>query len=393
MMGQEARILTVRRVLADGPFAEVGEPHVVSVSSPHGCTIVGGLPGYPQWSGHDVSSTSGAQAWYRLGIYRTDDLRCLHLLSQRWPTHSVDVHPDLPLVAVGAGSYDGGWTYTGELLVIDLETGDSSSVLDESREVTRVRWEPGGSLRLVLSPRDDGEIDETGVDALQVVVPPRDWRTVAPGSIALASLDSVPTDRPLTADPAVATRTLAGLAAAAGQVYVPRHNVWAVTGLTDGRILAALDGVALECWSDAGERFWAVPTEASGCQILLAPDEHSALSNAPRLDGPLGYRSVRRVNLADGTIVPAPAVGHAVVLTRGPDGWYAMRPAGNPQRGQSTLVMSPSDDVVAQIEMGGYDLFNHFFDIARSPTLLFLQGKPGRWHEDKWVVGLDPTSM
>ena len=38
-----------------------------------------------------------------------------------------------------------------------------------------------------------------------------------------------------------------------------------------------------------------------------------------------------------------------------------------------------------KIELGRYDLFNHFFDIRDAPDLLFLQGRKDESWRGKWV--------
>ncbi|MFE4176854.1 hypothetical protein ACFRR7_33240 [Streptomyces sp. NPDC056909] len=38
-------------------------------------------------------------------------------------------HPGPPLLAVGTGSYDGGYSFEGELLLLDLEAGTAASLI------------------------------------------------------------------------------------------------------------------------------------------------------------------------------------------------------------------------------------------------------------------------
>ncbi|WP_327129668.1 hypothetical protein [Streptomyces sp. NBC_01727] len=39
-------------------------------------------------------------------------------------------HPRLPLLSVGSGDYDGGYFFEGELLLLDLETGSATSLIE-----------------------------------------------------------------------------------------------------------------------------------------------------------------------------------------------------------------------------------------------------------------------
>jgi hypothetical protein len=60
---------------------------------------------------------------HRIGIYGRDDLECRCVVSSSWRVNSMDFHPELPLLAIGTGSYDGGLSFNGELLLLDLRSG------------------------------------------------------------------------------------------------------------------------------------------------------------------------------------------------------------------------------------------------------------------------------
>ena len=78
-------------------------------------------------------------------IYDAGTLRCTHLVRLHWPVNTVAFHPELPLVAIGSGAYDGGWLYEGELTILDLDTGRSVSLLDEERvAANRIAKQLGG---------------------------------------------------------------------------------------------------------------------------------------------------------------------------------------------------------------------------------------------------------
>lgn len=56
--------------------------------------------------------------WFPIGIYRSDDVRCLRVLTSRWKVNAIAIHPAGRIVAIGTGSYDGGYFHEGELLVL-----------------------------------------------------------------------------------------------------------------------------------------------------------------------------------------------------------------------------------------------------------------------------------
>ncbi|MFD2466568.1 hypothetical protein [Amycolatopsis silviterrae] len=358
----DSEVLSVQRVLGDGRFAEVGEVRLTETDPTGTYVAVGGSLGYPQWAGHSVMSSSGPTAWNRVGLYRADTLECVHLVCLPWPVNTLAFHPELPILAIGSGSYDGGYFYEGELTVLDLESGRATSVLHERREVTELRWRDRRTLDAKISVRDEEQEENLGSPTMAVTIAVPDWRAVKARSLHV--------DGPAT--------TPAATPVAQGK---RRRQVWAVAELSDGRILASLEHVALECWSAAGEREWSVPASGVGCQLYVDAEENTAVL-ATWSGWNESTATVERVRLADGQVEPLRTFAQPVVLVTDSTGQLAIRP-----RSGATEVLSQE----SRVDLGGYDLFNHFFDIRRAPALLFLQGMGPRAHEDKWVVAFDPA--
>ncbi|MFI5931896.1 hypothetical protein [Actinoplanes sp. NPDC051494] len=94
-------------------------------------------------------------------------------------------HPTLPLLAVGSGSYDGGYFFEGELLLLDLETSAAVSLFEHElgRQVLGLEWLNDYELRLLLAPPDDWQDRAAWAEGHVAVVRRDDWRAVAPASI------------------------------------------------------------------------------------------------------------------------------------------------------------------------------------------------------------------
>lgn len=85
-------------------------------------------------------------------------------------------------------------------------------------------------------------------------------------------------DQPRT-DPAGAAAVIETLCDDRGLRRATRRGVWAVESLPDGRIVAVLEGVRLECWSPTlGEPLWQLPVDGVGCQVKVLPDGRKALA-------------------------------------------------------------------------------------------------------------------
>ncbi|WP_433553225.1 hypothetical protein ACQP08_07970 [Micromonospora zamorensis] len=385
------------RVLGAGPFREIGQPRVTA-NSPNGDLIaVGGDLGRTQWHGRDIGRGSGP---HPLAVYRADDLTCVHQVSARWPVRSIAFHPTLPLVAIGTGSYDGGWSYEGELLLLDLTTGVAVSLLGQSREVRRITWRSPQTLDLVLAIPCDPDEQRFGTTSLACSISRDDWDRAVVGMLRMPYSEKPVADEP-SIDTAVAVATVSQLCRQCGQVWAVRRGVWAVEALADGRILTALEGVGLECWSGAsGELLWQVPTDGTGYQSRVLPGDRTALvlTQVPRrYEGGRWAQDpsvVLEIDLNDGTVRKAHESSNPALLVGRTDGSWALRDTDHDRRSRTSgeVTFGPPADAAATIQLGRYDLFNHFFDIRYAPDLLFLQGRRGEPWRDKWVVAVDvPT--
>ncbi|MEU7039233.1 hypothetical protein ABZ958_37090 [Streptomyces sp. NPDC046237] len=125
--------LAVRRILGDQPFAEIGRPEWVVTATRHGCVITAGDLGHVPWHG------TGRWLGHRIGVYEAGTLRPRHVVASRYSVCAIEPHPELPIVAVGTGRYDGSWDFEGQLLVLNLETGLVTDLLSKSRQVRHLR--------------------------------------------------------------------------------------------------------------------------------------------------------------------------------------------------------------------------------------------------------------
>ncbi|HEX6684736.1 MAG TPA: hypothetical protein VF062_18170 [Candidatus Limnocylindrales bacterium] len=374
-----APVVNVDRVLGGGPFCELGWRGAMAESGDGTLIVAAGAFRLPQWHGHDVSRRSRPNpGWFPIGIYRAADLTCLSLFTVRWPVNAISFHPSLPLVAIGAGSYDGGWMYDGELLILDLTADSMVSVLEYPREVRRVSWRDDETLDLVLAVRDDEAAEEAGTTSVACSVRRDDWDRATERMLKAPYDDEKPVHDETPGGQIATSRPLS------------RQAVWALHALPDGRILAGLDGVALECWSrSSAEPLWRIPAEGTGCQIRVLPDGRTALA----LTSTRTYETtiMKEVDLEAGVAPVTFELFFPAVMASSVDGWVSFRDTAHDARAGTGMIhlLTPEGTHGGTVQVGGYDLFNHFFDIRHSPQLLFLQGNPDEPWRDKWVVALD----
>ncbi|WP_030771469.1 peptide ABC transporter ATPase [Streptomyces sp. NRRL F-2664] len=391
----------VRRVLGGGPFAEIGDPAVAVADDRSGLLAVGGDVGSVQWTGGPWGT---GWSGHRIGVYERDGLRCRYVLRSGKPVRALAFHPVLPLLAVGTGCYDGGYFFEGELLLVRVDTGDVVSALEYEREVLDLAWHGSADLRLVLSPSEDWEGPVAHEQGHTAVVHRADWGAVGPGSVLGEELDGpvAPYDRPDRGPEA--RRLLAELAGAAGRGWSLRRRVWAVEGLPDGRVLAALDGVLAESWLPSGERQWAVGDEEGGRQLVMSGDAASVWANAERLRSharPGRQRDgarIARIAIDTGRVLETVRPDGYAILVAGGGRRMVLRPAEIPSAGRERLSMSelpgPAGALAADVQQGpgtgGFPLFNHPFPVRRASRPYVLVGSRAQWSpRDLWVSAVD----
>ncbi|XQC70486.1 PQQ-binding-like beta-propeller repeat protein [Streptomyces sp. JL4002] len=400
---------TLRRVLGDGPFAGIGEPSVAVLDERSGTVAVGGDLGHVQWSGSGTADSGWTG--HRIGVYERDGLRCRRLVRSAYPVRALAFHPVLPLLAVGTGRYDGGYSFEGELLLVRLDSGEVVSALQHPREVLGVEWSGETALSLVLAPCDYWEDPQAHERGHTVVVDRPDWGAVGRGTVRAEELAAAPAQPAARPDGAEARRVLADLAASAGRQWSVRRRVWAVEGTQDGRTLAALDGVLAESWLPSGELHWSVGDEEGGRQLVPSPDGTSVWTNAERRGRRRGRRwetsppRVARIAVETGQVLETLSPGVFTVLVAG-GGRTVLRPSDGRGKRADRLLMfgleSPADGpgggpeagLETGPEVGSFDLFNHPFAVRHAGSPYVLVGTdPDAPHRDKWVaaVGADGT--
>lgn len=383
-------------VLADQPFAEIGDPTLVVDDPAYDVVVVAGELPSSQWFGAGTASRAHA----RVGVYDRTDLACRQVESLRRPANDVAIHPSGTLVAVGTGAYDGGYSFEGELLLLDLARARRVSPLRDARQVRTVRWVDDERLAVVLAPWDDDGVadwaDLVG-DAFDVQAP---WRELRDRELDLSTHDaeSVPFVYPQP-DRAGARAALQRLAAQAGRAWALRRAVWSVAGRPDGSVLAACDGVAAERWDATGGDAprWRIPTTGTGCQLTALDATTVATTVAlrpPWIDGrsPRHESQHHVVDQETGDVVGELVPESASVVVGSTGRYSLLRPATQDGTSTDSLVVDPAGRTVGRVPTTGYDLFNHWFDVAGAPVPLVLVGsdeeKP---HLNKWVARVAVT--
>ncbi|MFJ7276821.1 hypothetical protein [Kitasatospora sp. NPDC098663] len=157
---------------SDDPFAEIGDPVLAVADKRRRLVAVAGA------HEDDEAKTVGV-------FHVTDRARRRWLLSSQYPVNAMAFHPNLPLLAVGSGEYDGGYAFEGELLLVHLETGTVLSLIEHhlGRQVLALEWLNHQDLRALMAPPDDYKDGKAHVEGHLAMVRRADWTAVGAESL------------------------------------------------------------------------------------------------------------------------------------------------------------------------------------------------------------------
>lgn len=381
-------------VYGDGPFREIGQPDQVSEAAHGGLIAVGGSLGLPQWHGyaaHGAPVWGGpVRNWHRVGVYDATTLECRFLVPLHWPVHSLAFDPLVQVLAIGTGSYDGGYFFQGELVILDLATGRTASVLDQQREVLGVEWLDSHRLTIVLSPASEAAANPEPTAA---TLQSDRWNLMAAGSVVVADLATRPADPAPRSSTTQAADDLTRLAERVGRPWDVRRQVWSVEPTSTG-ILSCCEGVEVEAWTSPHTVAYRHAAAGSGRQLVI--DGDTVVTNVEPPWGPArtGFERspsvIRRIEIESGRVLTQHSVDAPCILTSAEGSLVARDTRWDRQTPKQSVVFDDSNPAGRPIELGGYDLFNHYFAIRRAPHHLALEGRPDEPSKDKWVVRVRP---
>ncbi|MFC8722942.1 hypothetical protein [Kitasatospora sp. NPDC057198] len=123
-----------------------------------------------------------------LGLFETGAApRLVRRLTFGLSVNALAFHPELPLLAVGTGDYDGGHRFEGGLFLVDLDAPSRGPralfARRTDRQVLALHWPDPQRLRLHLAPPDDEGDRAAHTEAHTVLLHRTDWTAVPSGSL------------------------------------------------------------------------------------------------------------------------------------------------------------------------------------------------------------------
>lgn len=337
---------------------------------------------------------------YRLGLYRRGEPVPFAIFDELClPINDVGFHPTLPRIVIGAGRYDGGYQFEGELAVWDWQTGQSRRPFADIPEVVRCRYDASGE-RIEAWVRPWNE-EWDGLDD-------SDWSAIL-DTLFLVQIDdseaawTARTSEVLELDPA-ATVAASGLPAddqsppavrLARWLGVPelecRSAIRDIAWLGPDRIGVTHDDCLLDIYSTDGTRLAHHTGPGYGVEILRGAGVQ--VHGVQVQDGPEVYkRDSCLYALTDNGLELVQTYDDEYTFCASTDGRLLGRRnrLRSPNSKAGDVLLDPSDNSVQPMDAGHYDCFNHYIGINGAPHLFALQGTPASSHEHKYLCIVQP---
>ena len=358
------------------------------------------------WPGRAVYE--GRRIQHRLSLYDGALERRLGVFDRaRFPIRDVAFHPTRPLVAIGTGSYDGGYQFEGDLWLWNWESAEVRTLLGESRDVTACRWVDGARLAVLLHPRDEeeypGEENEAFDTYVGLVLD--DLRDIHASGFRssgsnrdprLADLQPIdPATLGFGSSPIESRERRSRFTEVMGAApYEERSRVWDLMWLSPELLAATHDRCHVEVWNTrTGARLQHIRGEGHGVQLVEALGSRlvHVFRPADFIENVADRSTLFRLGPAG--LEPVRSFDHAVVLSTDERGNLLCRDPGDPgrKRERADVVLSASNEEALRTDLGHYDCANHYLRLDGRDGLYFLRGTPPSSHEHKRLCRVDLT--
>jgi len=346
----------------------------------------------------------GHRLRYRVSLYRPPSRRPIAVFDDaRLPINDVTFHPTKTVVAIGAGTYDGGYMFKGQLVLWDWTLAPAQSIR-AIPEVKRLRFvDCGDDIDAIVRPWDDGAARShlrDPSDAFYRIslkqVFAGEWGSRYERIVHDQIVDQQPlTGREVENAPDFceqpAKDPVGEIARAFGlSDFRQRSPIWDVALTGTDEVSVVHDDCLLEVFDRQGERKGSFNGRGHGVQIFRArePLIHCVYTDE---NADNWWRSSNSVlmRLRNGRLDECfSLVGRYTfsvsesgnVLGRCDRSFQAHR-----ESAAIDVIVSSDLEEIEKYDLGHYDVFNHYIRVDAAPYLFVVQGNPATSHEGKYL--------
>ncbi|WP_313387743.1 hypothetical protein [Achromobacter aegrifaciens] len=337
---------------------------------------------------------------YRVALYRRGSPIPFAAFDQlRHPVNHIAFHPTQSVVAIGAGSYDGGYLFEGDLLVWDWRSGLSRRFFRNIPEVAHCAFTPSGDgIEAWVRPWDEeweglpDDPPDAAFNTLFVVRTPYDaatWSDAGPGELELSGDDIAPAEDPPAPAPESRLAQWLGLPQLGS-----RKAIHDLAWLDAKRIAVAHGGCLLEIQDVEDGLVAAYAGAGHGAEIIRAAGIHVHVVEPSKRPDMKWHQDSRLYTLTDDGLDLVGEYGGEYTFSASSQGVLLGRRNRNPAtRNACDLLRDLGSGAERRVDLGHYDCFNHYIRISGAPSPFCVQGTPASSHEAKRLCMVMPDGQ
>ena len=346
------------------------------------------------------SQTNARDSCYRnqrIAVYDCITLRCLFIFDGcKLPINGIAFHPSRTLIAVASGSYDGGYMYEGSLTIVNLATGEYHSVLSDNRLVLNCRFiEYGTSLEFAIAPPTE--------DHMPIATLHRTMEFDC-SNISLPEIVSeIPFDD-CSASPTLNYEALKKQLSSHATLHegpcIPRWGIWDLAWRSSNQLVCVRNNATVEIFNldDSSTKEVHLQERGIATELFLLDNGATAVVNVFNCETSKASSTrstIYRVDLELCRVTKSRKPRWSCTLSKSRNGVFLARDTHWVRRASSCdfLLDSNLNTLAKDLNLGHYDLFNHFVRIDNSDKLFFLRATPQTSHENKKLCTIDPETF
>lgn len=335
----------------------------------------------------------GGQALrYRVALYRRGDLAPFAAFDDlRLPVNDVAFHPTRTVVAIGAGSYDGGYLFEGDLVAWDWLGGQHQRFFSSIPEVVHCAYNAAGDrIEAWVRPWDEEweglpqDIPDAAFNTLFAVSIPYDEAIrSSPGAtdLELSRDEFKPAGDPATDTPPPHARLAQWLGLPS---LTNRGAIHDLAWLDEQRIAVAHGSCLLEIHDVGGGPVATYTGAGYGTEIIRSAGVHLHAAEPSKRPDRMWRRDSKLYSLTNEGLNLVGEYDGEFTFSASSQGVLLGRRNRIPtSKNARDLLRDLNSGAERRVDLGHYDCFNHYIRINDAPSLFCVQGTPASSHEAK----------
>jgi len=333
---------------------------------------------YGQWTGRhqDIRKES-------ITLFSDNGKKTIgHLDSLRFEVNDIDFDPINNQVVIAIGSYDGGCYFEGELLIWNLNTGEIQKIVEDNREFIYCKFEQD-KIKFKVNPTDDIMTQDFTIKTYEL----------DRGKLISKLEDLIPVDSiefSWDRSPKKRNPNLENLIKEKEPKFKLNSIIWdlvfvgdkIVSGNSFGRI------TSYDYLNNVEESIQI--REAGECVQVFNTKNNKVVVNLAYRDRENDDTYLFEVDVLDKSC--RQKLKGKFSISKSAENYFLARQVNHQYGKNQDIILDENFETIHSIDLGHYDLFNHYVRIDDDKYLYAYIGKPKNQHRKKELWKINPST-